>query len=99
MIDDKLLDDLVAGILKFLVGFRTHFLNLLQVVHSDVLIAIRLENFTRNFSSFKALRVDEVAEFASCATIRSVVVATGNCAEIARLDDLVHVGSSCSCLL
>jgi len=87
----KLLDHLMGSILELFVGLGHHFLDLLEVVHADVLIAVGLEDFARNFATLEALGMDKVAKFAACAPVGAVVVSTGHRAEVARLDDLVHL--------
>ncbi len=91
MVRYKLLDDLIWGILELFIGFGDGLLNFLQAIHSNVLISIRLEYFSRNFSPFEPLSVNEMTVFASSATLRTMVIATGNCSKVARLDQLVHV--------
>ena len=94
VIGDELLDDLVWSILQLFISFGYDLLNLLQAVHSNVLISVGLEDFTGDFSTFEALSVDKVTVFSSCATLRTMVVATGHSTEIAWLDHHIHVHSS-----
>ncbi len=91
MIRDELLNDLIWGILELFIGLRDSFLYLLQAIHSNVLVSVRLENFSRNFTSLKSLSVDEMTVFSSSATLRTMVVATRNCSKVAGLDQLIHV--------
>ena len=94
MVCYELLDDLVWGILQLFIGFGDGLLNLLQAIHSNVLISVRLEYFSRNFSAFKSLSMNEMTVFAARATLRTMVIATGNCSKVARLDQLIHVHDS-----
>jgi len=77
--------------LELFVGFGDYFLDLLEVIHADILVAVRLEDFTGDLAAFKALGVNEVAVFTPSAAIGSVEVAAGHGAEVARLDDRVHI--------
>ena len=93
---DELLNHLDRLILQLFVSRRGYFLDLLEEVHSDVLVAVGLENFTSDLAAFKTCGMDEVAVFTPGAAVGSVIVATRNGAEVAWLDDLIHV---CGCLL
>ena len=86
----ELLDYLNRSILKFVKSLWLQLLDLLQVVHSNVLVAVGLENFTRNFSPFISLGMDEVTVLTACASIWAMVVSAGNCAEVAWLNHLIH---------
>ena len=90
MILHELLNDLNIGILKVFVRLWNNFLNLLQIVHANILITIGLKDFACDFSPFKALRVNKVTVLAARASIWSVEVAARNCSEITGLDYLIH---------
>ena len=94
VISDELLDDLVWSILQLFISFGYDLLNLLQAVHANVLISVGLENFTGDFSTFKALSVDKVTVFSSCAALRTMIVAAGHCTEVAWLNHHIHAHSS-----
>lgn len=96
VVGDELLNDLVWSILQLFISFRYDLLNLLQAIHTNVLISVGLEDLTSNFSTFKALSVDKVTVLSSCAALGTMVVAAGHRTEVAWLDHHVHVHS---CLL
>lgn len=90
MILHELLNDLNIGILKVFVRLWNNFLNLLQIVHANILVTIGLKYFACDFSPFKALRVNKMTVFAASASIWSVEVAARNCSEITGLYYLIH---------
>lgn len=96
VVGDELLNDLVWSILQLFISFGYDLLNLLQAVHTNVLISVGLEDFSGNFATFKALSVDKVTVLSSCATLGTMVVAAGHSTEVAWLYHHVHVHS---CLL
>ena len=91
VIVDVLLNSLNRGIGQLLVRLSIDFLDFLQVVQTNVLIAIGLEDVTSNLTSFEAGRMDEVTVLTASAAIWSMVVAAGNRTEVAGLDELVSL--------
>ena len=91
MISNELLDDLIAGILQLFERLGHDLLDLLQEVHPNVLVAVRLEDVASNLTTFEALRMNEVAKLTTSASVRAVIVTTRDRAEVAWLDDLIHV--------
>ena len=90
----KLLYGQEGSISELFCHLRINFLDRLQVVHVDVLIAISLEHVTGYLTPFEASRMDEVAVFSASAAIRTVVVAARHCSEVTRLDQLVLLEDS-----
>ena len=66
----------------------------MKEIDAYILVSIGLEDVTGNFTTFEPLRVDEVAELHPGAAIWSVKVSAGDCAEVAWLDELVHISLS-----
>ena len=87
----KLLNHVEIGILQVFVCVGRHFLDFLEVVDSDILIAVVLEDFACDFLAFETISVDEVAILATCAPIGPVVVAAWHSAEVAWFDDQVLI--------
>ena len=65
-----------------------------EEIGAHVLVSVALENVTRQFNSFVAVRVDEMTEVAAGAPGWSVVVSARNSAIVTRFDQLVGVGRS-----
>ena len=86
----KLLNDLNVGIFEVLESSRYNFLNLLEVVHANILVTIGLEDLAGDFPPFEALGVNEVAVLATRASIGSMEVAAWHSSEVTGLDYLVH---------
>ena len=89
MIVHILLNGLNRCILQLIVRLRINLLDFLQVIKANVLISIGLEDITSNLTPFKARCVDEVAVLTTSTAVRSMVVAAGDGAKVARLDQLV----------
>ena len=66
----------------------------MQIVDSDVLVSISLENITSNFAPLKSRSMNKVAILTAGASIGSVVVPTRHSSEVAWLNERVHVGHS-----
>lgn len=98
MVVDELLNGLDRCCAQFLVHLLARLLDLLKVVQADVLIAVSLEDVTRNLTLFKTRRVDEVAVLTACAAVRSVVVAAGDGTEVAGLYQLVGLQHGLLCV-
>ena len=86
VIGNELLYHMQVSILQVLVSAGSHFLNFLEVVDTDVLIAIVLEDFSSDFFAFVAICVDKMTVLTTGAPVGSVVVAARNCAKVAWLD-------------
>lgn len=91
VIGDELLDHVQTSVLEIFIGVGDNLLDFLQYVDSDVLVAVGLEDFSRNFFAFKAIGVNEVAKFTASAPVWPMVVAARNCSEVARLDQHVLI--------
>ena len=89
MIVHELLNGLKGGVVQLFGRLRVDLLNLLQVVYSDILVSVGLEDIASDFPSFEAGSVNEVAILAACATIGSMIVAAGHSSEITWLYELV----------
>ena len=78
-----------------------HFLDLLEEVHADILVAVGLKDFASDLTALEACGMDKVAVLTAGAPVGPVVVAARDGAEVARLDDLIHVGDGLlsGCLL
>jgi hypothetical protein len=94
VVSNELLDYLVWGILKLFISLGDNLLNLLETIHSNVLVSVRLEDLSSNLTAFESLSMDKVTVFASSATLRSMVIPTGHGSKIAWLYQLVHVNHS-----
>lgn len=99
VIGNELLNHVQTGVFQVLVGTWDNFLDLLENVDSDILVSIGLKDVSGDLFAFKAVRMDEVAELASSAAVRSMKIATGDSAEIAWLDKHVLVHSQLLLLL
>ena len=91
MIGDELLNDLVTGILELIKSLRHHFLDFLQIVHSNVLVAVGLKYVSSDLTPLEALGMDKMAKFTACASVWPMVVTAGDGAEVAWLDYLIHI--------
>ena len=89
MTRDKLLNYLQrSGFHVFICGWND-FLDLLKIVDSNVLVSVGLEHLSGNLFALKAVSMNEMTVLSTCAAVWTVVVSTGNCAKVRRLDQSV----------